>query len=178
MPISAEPKFLVYKEETASFNVTIARNFSLSSELPHQSFPLHPSALTETITPTDTDTIPADNAKNQNMNPAISGIIGAACTLAFALVVGIIVAIWRRHRRRNNTERSSYMSFYKTQLETSTSSYAGLRSVIDEDVKSPSRGPALTLRTEPLMELGRVGASENQSLLSLPDNLYVPASII
>ncbi|KAF8077813.1 hypothetical protein FPV67DRAFT_1463116 [Lyophyllum atratum] len=153
LPISIPPETDIPKKQSDSFNVTAAR----------------------TLPPANSDTTSSTNAALP--------IIGAACALVVCFSVGVIVFMLRRHRRRQrrhysaDAERPSYISFYKTKPVTTTSSYVGLRGVsVDEGHRNPSRAPPLTLRTEHSMDADRP-AVRNDSLLSLPDNLYMPVQM-
>jgi len=177
LPISIPPEtdvprwaYTLDPETSDSFNVTAARNLATSN------------------TGTSSGTvIPNGISQNRGMSPAMSGVIGAACTFVFVFSVGVIVFALRRRRRHHgrsfaaNAERSSHVSFYKTQPVTATSSYVGLRGVsIDEGSRTPSRGLPLTLRTEHTIDLNRPAAESiyaNDSSLSLPDNLYMPVAM-
>lgn len=155
-------------ETSDSFNVTAARNFAASNG----------TSLGAAI--------PKGISQNRGMSPAVSGVIGAACTFVLVLSVGVGVFAWRRrarHRVRTGfaAERSSHRSFYKTQPVTATSSYVGLRDVsIDDGSRTPGHGPPLTLKTEHSIDLIRPTANSvyrNDSSLSLPDNLYMPVAM-
>ncbi|GLB34836.1 hypothetical protein LshimejAT787_0204010 [Lyophyllum shimeji] len=141
-------------------------------------------AVSNITSTTVRDTVP----QNRGMSPVAAGVIGAACTFVVVFSVGAIVFAWRKRRRHRshtsgaNAERPSHVPFYKTQPMVATSSYVGLRGVsIDERCQSPSRGPALKLRTEGSIDLSGQAAGgfyshDNDSSLSLPDNLYMPVS--
>ena len=120
--------------------------------------------------------------ERHNISLVVARVIGALCTLTLALIVGIIVLVWREYHRRQcsyatDTERSSYGSDYSS-LGHTIPSFTGLGSFSAVRGPRSSSPPQPALRTS--MELERdtdyasVPPRPEGSIMSLPDNLYMP----
>ncbi|RDB21152.1 hypothetical protein Hypma_011738 [Hypsizygus marmoreus] len=126
---------------------------------------------TNTSTPETENAIGASTAKH-SVSAATAGLIGAISTLGVIICVAVVYFIWSRRFRRKSgpVQQSSYSPLYETHREASPFMVLRAHSV-DGGRTTPHKVPLSSLRTS---SPHRLDMTANNSLVSLPNNLYIP----